>query len=144
MCSTSIFSCIMTMISNLLFFIFQIFIFIFFLTNIADVLHFHLIFVALSLTTLFFFSLKLIIFIVCSLKNSKSFFIQYLLLYTSSLFYMLLNEDVVDIEKPVGISSLTFVADEFSWLFLHPSIFSTIHSKCVIPLNNVDSFLTVR
>ena len=45
------------------------------------------------------------------------------------LFYMLLNEDIVDIEKPDGICSLTFVVDEFSGLYLHPSIFSIIHSR---------------
>ena len=42
---------------------------------------------------------------------------------------MILNEDVVDIEKPDGIYSLNFDVDEFSELFLHPSIFSIIHSK---------------
>ena len=36
---------------------------------------------------------------------------------------MLLYEDFVDIEKPDGICSLTFVVDEFLGLFLHPSIF---------------------
>ena len=50
-------------------------------------------------------------------------------LYTSCLFSMLLNEDIVDIEKPDGICSLTFVVDEFSGLFLHQSIFSIIHSR---------------
>ena len=30
---------------------------------------------------------------------------------------MLLNEVLVDIEKPDGISSITFVVDEFSGLF---------------------------
>ena len=48
---------------------------------------------------------------------------QSLPLHTSCLFYMLLNEDIVDIEKPGGIRSLTFVVEEFSGLFLHPSIF---------------------
>ena len=42
---------------------------------------------------------------------------------------MLLNKDIVDIEKPDGICSLTFVVDQFSGLFLHPSIFSIKHSK---------------
>ena len=41
---------------------------------------------------------------------------------------MLLNEDIVDIEKPDGIWSLNVVVDEFSGLFLHPSIFYVIHS----------------
>ena len=40
---------------------------------------------------------------------------------------MPLNEDIVDIEKPHGICLLTFVVDDFSGLFLHPSIFSAIH-----------------
>ena len=35
---------------------------------------------------------------------------------------MPLNEDIVGIEKP-------FAVDEFSGLFLHPSIFSIIHSR---------------
>ena len=35
---------------------------------------------------------------------------------------MLLKEDIVDIEKPDGTFWLTFVADEFSRLFLNQSI----------------------
>ena len=35
---------------------------------------------------------------------------------------MLLNKDIVNIEKPDGICLLTFVVDEFSGLYLHPSI----------------------
>ena len=50
-------------------------------------------------------------------------------MYTSCLFSMLLNEDIADIEKPDGICLLTFVVDEVSGLFLHPSIFSIIHSR---------------
>ena len=42
---------------------------------------------------------------------------------------MLLNDDIEDIAKPDGICSLTFVVDEFSGLFLHPSIFSNIYSR---------------
>ena len=42
---------------------------------------------------------------------------------------MLLNEDIVDIEKPDGIGLLTFVVDEFWRLFLHPSIFGIIRSR---------------
>ena len=42
---------------------------------------------------------------------------------------MLLNEDIVGIEKPNGICLLTFVVDEFPGLFLHPLIFSIIHAK---------------
>ena len=42
---------------------------------------------------------------------------------------MLLNYDIVDIEKPERIRSPTFVEDELSRLFLHPSIFSITHSR---------------
>ena len=54
---------------------------------------------------------------------------QSLPLYRSCLFSMLLNEDIVDIEKLDGICLLTFLVDEFSGLFLHPSVFSVIHSR---------------
>ena len=42
---------------------------------------------------------------------------------------MLLNQDIVHIGKADGIFSLIFAVDEFSELFLHPSIFSIIHSR---------------
>ena len=41
---------------------------------------------------------------------------------------MLLNDDTVDTEKLDEVCSPTFVVDEFSGLFLHPSIFSIKHS----------------
>ena len=44
--------------------------------------------------------------------------------YILCLFFTLLN----GIEKPDKICSPTFVVDEFSGLFLHPSIFSIKHS----------------
>ena len=34
-----------------------------------------------------------------------------------------LNDDIVDIEKPDGICSLTFDVDDFSGLFLHKATF---------------------
>ena len=43
-----------------------------------------------------------------------------LLPYTSCLFSILLNDDIVDIEKPDGIYSASFATDEFSGLFLDP------------------------
>ena len=49
----------------------------------------------------------------CFLKNSQNFVMKSLPLYISCLFSMLLKEDIVDIEKPDGICSLTFDADEF-------------------------------
>ena len=42
---------------------------------------------------------------------------------------MLLNDDIVEIEKPDEISFLTFVVNEFSRLFLHQSIFSIKNSR---------------
>ena len=42
---------------------------------------------------------------------------------------MLLNEDIVDIEKTDGVYSYIFDLDEISGSFLHPSIFSIIHSR---------------
>ena len=50
---------------------------------------------------------------------------------------MLLNEDIVAIEKSDGVCLLTFVVDEFSGLFLHSPIFSTIHSKTASIINGV-------
>ena len=71
-----------------------------------------------------FFFLKLIISIACPLKDSQSFFKQSLPLYTLCLFPMLLNDEIVDIEKSDATCWSTFVEDKFSGLFLHPSIFS--------------------
>ena len=42
---------------------------------------------------------------------------------------MLLNEDIVDIQKLDGICSLTFLLDKFAGLFLCPSIYSIIHPR---------------
>ena len=42
---------------------------------------------------------------------------------------MSLNDNIVDIEKPDGICLPTFVVNELSGLFLHPSIFSIKHSR---------------
>ena len=54
---------------------------------------------------------------------------QSLPLNTTCLFSMLLNEDIVDIEKPDGLCSLTFVVDQLPGLFLHPLIFFIIHPR---------------
>ena len=40
---------------------------------------------------------------------------------------MLLNDNIVEIEKPDRKCLPTFVVNEYSGLFLHPSIFSIIH-----------------
>ena len=39
---------------------------------------------------------------------------------------MFLNDDIVDMEKPDGIC---FAVNEFSGLFLHPSMFFIKHSR---------------
>ena len=67
--------------------------------------------------------LKLITFIVCSLKNSRNVFTQFLALYVSCLIFMLLRDDVVAIEKPDEVCSLTFVVDDFSGLSNYCQIF---------------------
>ena len=64
-----------------------------------------------------------------SLKNSQNVFIQSLPLYILCLFSMLLNDDIVDIEKPDGGCLPTFVVTEFSRLFLYLSSFSIKHSR---------------
>ena len=46
----------------------------------------------------------------CSLKDSQNFFIQSLSLYTSCLFSMLLNDDIVDIEKSDGIFRIIYTS----------------------------------
>ena len=42
---------------------------------------------------------------------------------------MLLNDDISESEKSDGICLRTFAVDEFSGLFLHPSIFPIKHSR---------------
>ena len=44
---------------------------------------------------------------------------------------MLLNDDIVDIEKRDGICAPTSVVNELSRLRLNPSIFSIKHSRSV-------------
>ena len=44
---------------------------------------------------------------------------------------MSLNDNIVDIEKPDGILLPTFVADGFSGLFFHSSLFSIIFDMCI-------------
>ena len=123
MCSTSIFPFIMTKILYLYFFLLRYFFFFFFYIYFFV---FHYDSCCCFVKNSIFFFLKLIVYIVCSVKESENFFMESLPLYTLYLFSMLLNGNVVDIEKPDGICSVTFVEDEFAWLFLHPSIFSII------------------
>ena len=50
---------------------------------------------------------------------------------------MLLNDKIVDNEKPDRIRVPTFVMDEFLGLFLHSSIFSINHSRSGQIVNSV-------
>ena len=121
--STFLFSCIMTMISNLtILCIIQISIFNFFFTNITDFWIF-IWFLCSFFNNFISFFLKLIIFLACFLKDEQNLFIQPLLLYILCIVSIIRNEDNVEIKKPDEICLLTFVVDEFSELFLHQSIF---------------------
>ena len=126
------FSCIITMISNFkIFIIFQIFIFQLIFTNKSNFWIF-IWFLLLFFVKNFILVLFEINYFHCVLfKNSQNFFIQFLPLYISCSFSMLLKEDILHIQKLDRICSLIFDVDEFSGLFLHPSIFSIIFSKSV-------------
>ena len=109
----------MAMIPNFkIFFTFSMFLFKFFFTNITTFYYY-------SFVNSFIF-LQLMIFLARFLKDSQSFFMQSLLLFTSCFFSILLNDDIVEIEKPDGISLPAFAVDEFSGLFSHQSIFLNI------------------
>ena len=45
------------------------------------------------------------------------------------LIFMLINDDLIELETPDGILSPTLVVDDLSRLFLHPSIFSIKDSR---------------
>ena len=81
-----------------------------------------------SVNNNFFFS-KLVIFIACSLKNSKKKSYNLYLCIQHAYFQCFLKNDIVGIEKPDGICSLTFVVNQFSGLFLHLQIFFNMHSR---------------
>ena len=72
---------------------------------------------------------------------------QYLPLYTSYIYiyiylplykyyFLSLNDDIVGIEIPVQIRSLTLITDDFSVLLLHPSVFSIKYSRSALIYNN--------
>ena len=58
----------------------------------------------------------------CSLKDSQNFFMKSLPLYTSCLLSIPSKVHIVEIEYSQGTCSPTFVVDDFSELFLNPSI----------------------
>ena len=60
----------------------------------------------------------------CSLRDSQNFLMQLSPLYASYLFLKLSNVHIVGIEYLQKIFSPTFIVNEFSKLFLHPSFLS--------------------
>ena len=118
--STSIFPCIMRMISNYM--IFFKYLFSIFSLQISQILASSYDSCCFVINNPVFFLFKINNFSACSFWF-KNFFIQSLPLQIPCLVSMLLKEDIIDIEKPDGICSLTFVVGEISGLFLHPSIF---------------------
>ena len=128
MCSSSVFTCIMTVISIWYLGYFK-YIFKLFFTNISlqHIFAFLYDYCCSFVNDFMFIFVKCIFFIVCSRKDLQNFFMQSRPLYTSCLFFMSLNDDIVDIEKPDEICSLTFVLDELSGLFIYPSMFSIKH-----------------
>ena len=71
----------------------------------------------------------MIIFIVRSLKNLQKVFHVTSTMYTSCISHMFLSDSIADIGKSDRICSTTFVMDNFSGLFLYPSVFSIIDSR---------------
>ena len=88
-------------------------------------------FLLLFCQKLHFFLFKINYFLYVRSYEFTKHLIQYLPLYISCLLFKLLNEGIVDIEKPDRICSLTFVVDEFSWWVLHSSIFYFIHQSII-------------
>ena len=108
MCTTSIFLCTMTMISNFtIFFNFQLFIFKYFQDKCNRFSHFHMIPAAHFLIIFF---LNLVVVIACSLNSSQNFFIQSLRLYTLCLFSMLLNFECTTCSLLLSIEEIKLIA----------------------------------
>ena len=115
-CSTSIFSCVVTMFANF-------------------ILKIYLEFCLFKYNKFFAFSYDFC----CSFFNKFIFFFEYnylccLFSFTklfhtvfTFVFSMLSNYIIVDIEKLDAICSPTLAVDLFSWLFFYPSIFSIKH-----------------
>ena len=60
------------------------------------------------------------------------------------LISMLLNDDIADIEKAELMCMSTFVVDEFTGLFLHPSAFSIKHSRPAKIISGALSYFLYR
>ena len=98
--NTSTFPCIMAIVSTFtIFFYLSHICFQSFFNKYNRFLHFHMILAAPFVNYFIFLFFKVIIFIACYFKDSLNFFIQSLPLCISCLLSMLLNDDIVDIEK---------------------------------------------
>ena len=118
MCSTSVFTSIMTMILKfMIIFIISVFIFTSFLQMWQFILLKYDLCSSFVNGIVFFFS-KLFIFIVSSLNDSEDYFMKSPL-YTSCLSSLPSNVHIVDIEYPQEICSPIFVVNDFSGLILH-------------------------
>ena len=69
------------------------------------------------------------IFAACSLMKVQNFFIESFPRYKVCLFSLLSKAHVVEVEYLQGICSSTFGVEDFSRLFVHPSIFSVRDSR---------------
>ena len=127
----SVFTCIITKVFNFtIVFIISLFMFKPFFANMTVNLIFSVLHSSFVYGIIFYFSM-LIMFNACSLKDLQNFSCNFHLcihhafflchLYTSCLFSMSSNVHIVDIECLQGISSHTFVVDDFSGLFSDPS-----------------------
>ena len=113
--STSIFTCIGTMISSFeIFFIIGIFFKKLFLCKCSRFLPFYVISAAPFLWIAFFFFVK---------KGSQNIFMQSFPLYMSILNFTQLDAHIIEIEYLREICSVTFVVGSFLRLFLHLFIF---------------------
>ena len=123
MCSTSVFTSVMKMVPNFAIgFIISVFMFELFL-QVQKIFVFSYDSCCSFVNGIIFVFSELIVFFASSPKDSQNFFIQSSPLYKSFLFSIPSNVHVVDTEYPQGICSPTIVGNDFSELFLHPSIF---------------------
>ena len=122
------FACKMAMISSFtILLVFQIFIFNFFY-KMQQIFAFLCDSCYTFVNDFILFFLKLIIFIACSLKNSPNIFIKSLPQCTSCLFSIILNEDIVDIEKTC-CNMFAYFCYEWILRIIFTSIFSVKHSR---------------
>ena len=121
MCSASVLTCIMTMISIFTTFcIFNMFVFKMFFPNVVN--FFAFLYNSICLFVNNSFCLFVCLFITCRLKDSQFFFMESLPLHTSCLFSMSLNDEFLDIDKHDGICSLPSQIIFQDYFYIHQSL----------------------